>query len=184
MSEQKYPSAPVHCRVCKKAIDRNTETDWVMASRNYYFHKDCYEKWKYSQSADDDEYWVPLIYDFIKRDLKEEYNYFMCENQRLKYVQKNGYTNRGIYFTLRYFYEVKNGEWSKGHGGLGIIPYVYKDAAQYWTQHEQRQAEIYEQVMAQAEERASRQKIKIVRQPKQKPQPKYNLDDLGEDNLD
>ena len=103
MVDKVYPSTPVHCRVCKKAIDRNAETDWVMASRNYYFHNDCYEKWKHSTNIDDDQYWIELIYDFIKRDLKVEYNYFMCENQRLKYVQKNGFTNRGIYFTLKYF---------------------------------------------------------------------------------
>ena len=184
MAEQKYPSAPVHCRVCKKSIDRNAETDGVMASRNYYFHKDCYDKWKNSQSGSDDDYWILMIYDFLKRDLKVEYNYFMCEGQRIKYTKKNGYTNRGIYFTLRYFYEVKNGDWEKGHGGLGIIPYVYKDAMEYWSNHEQRQSEILEQVLAQAEERAARTTIKVTRQPKPKPEPKYNLDDLGEDNLD
>ena len=181
MVDKVYPSTPVHCRVCKKAIDRNAETDWVMASRNYYFHNDCYEKWKHSTNIDDDQYWIELIYDFIKRDLKVEYNYFMCENQRLKYVQKNGFTNRGIYFTLKYFYEVKNGDWSKGHGGLGIIPYVYKDAAQYWSQHEDQQKDILEKIVAQAEERGKREKIKIERKQKEMPKPKYNLDDLGED---
>jgi hypothetical protein len=105
----------------------------------------------------------------------------MCENQRLKYVQINGFTNRGIYFTLKYFYEVKNGDWSKGHGGLGIIPYVYKDAAQYWSQHEDQQKDILEKIVAQAEERGKREKIKIERKQKETPKPKYNLDDLGED---
>ncbi len=39
----------VHCRICKGEIDREktTEgTDWVMPSRNYFYHCKCYNDWK------------------------------------------------------------------------------------------------------------------------------------------
>ena len=35
----------VHCRVCKKNIDRNIETGWIMPSRNYFYHEACYKEW-------------------------------------------------------------------------------------------------------------------------------------------
>ena len=31
-----------------------------------------------------------------------------------------------------YFYEIKNGDKEKANGGIGIIPYVYKDAYNYF----------------------------------------------------
>ena len=33
---------------------------------------------------------------------------------------------------LHYFYEIKGGDKSKANGGIGIIPYVYKDAYNYY----------------------------------------------------
>ena len=125
----------VHCRVCKGDIDRNADPDgneWLMASKNYYYHKTCYESWKKGQMSNDEDY-VDLIYDFIARDLKVSYDYHMCEAQRKKYIKENQMTNKGILFALKYFYEVKHGDWSKGHGGIGIIPFIYTDACAYWS---------------------------------------------------
>ena len=50
---------------------------------------------------------------------------------------------------MKYFYEVKKGEWEKSHGGLGIIPYIYQDSLQYWASMTKKQANIMEQIEAQ-----------------------------------
>ena len=129
---------PVHCRVCKREIDRNTEqegVDWIMPSKNFYYCVKCYKDWKVADTHSDEE-WVDLIYDFIARDLKVSYDFFMCEAQRKKFISQNHCTNKGIYFALKYFYEINKGDWSKSNGGIGIIPYVYKDATAYWTELE------------------------------------------------
>ena len=98
------------CRLCKIEIDKEKD-DWVMPSRNYYNHKKCYENWKKAQ-PDNDEAYVDLIYDFIARDLKVTYDYWVCEAQRKKFL-KEKMTNKGILFALKYFYEVKHGDWEK-----------------------------------------------------------------------
>ena len=67
----------VECRICKsKDIDRNTQiegVDWIMPSRGWYYHKSCYDTWKQSTPATDEEYRA-FIFDFIARDLKVSYD--------------------------------------------------------------------------------------------------------------
>ena len=66
------------CRICKQQIDKEKD-DWVMPSRNYYFHRECYHDWKKTEPLVDEE-WKPFIYDFISRDLKVSYNHMYIEN--------------------------------------------------------------------------------------------------------
>ena len=42
------------------------------------------------------------------------------------------YTYTGIHKSLTYFYEVKGNDISKANGGIGIVPYVYKQAQDYY----------------------------------------------------
>lgn len=147
----------VHCRLCKEPIDRNEEKegiDWIMASRNWFYHKKCYESWKQSQPKEDDE-WIDLIYDFISRDLKVPYDYFKCETQRKKFL-KEDMTNKGIFFALKYFYEVKHGDWNKGYEGIGIVPYIYVDSCRYWTKKEKEGAGILKKIEEQMKEARAR----------------------------
>lgn len=147
------------CRVCKRQINKK-EDDWIMPSKNYYYHKKCYENWKKAEPASDEEY-KDLIYDFIKRDLKKNYDYWVCEAQRGKFL-KQKMTNKGILFALKYFYEVKHGDWEKGHGGIGIVPFIYNDACAYWAARERQAegtiAEIERQMIA-----ASQRTERVVR---------------------
>ncbi len=167
MSNQKL--GPVHCRICKGVIDRNVEVegvDWVMPSKNWYYHKECYESWR-AASPKDDEGWISYIYDFISRDLKVKYDYHMCEAQRKKFLKENKMTNKGIFFTLKYFYELKHGDWNKGHGGLGIVPYVYVEACNYWINKERTNAGILERIEKQMQESRARES-KVVRKKDRK----------------
>ena len=119
------------CRICKQQIDKEKD-DWVMPSRNYYFHRKCYHDWKKTEPLVDEE-WKPFIYDFISRDLKVSYNYHMVEAQLKKFL-KEKMTMKGVYFALKYFYDIKGNDWDKGNGGIGIVPYIYKDAFNYYYQ--------------------------------------------------
>lgn len=172
----------VHCRICKGEIDRNIDPeghDWLMASKNFFYHRSCYENWKKGVPKNDDAY-VSFIYDFISRDLKVKYDYHMCEAQRQKFLKEHKMTNKGIFFTLKYFYEVKKGSWEKSHGGIGIVPYIYNEACSYWVQKEKESKGIVAQIenqMKQAQER----KKKIVRQKKTtKDKSKINLSAISE----
>ena len=39
----------VHCRYCKKEIDIDSaerDIDYVMPSKGWYYHKECWDKWQ------------------------------------------------------------------------------------------------------------------------------------------
>lgn len=169
------------CRICHQLINKKKEiegVDWCMPTRNYYYHVKCYTDWKASQPLGDDE-WIPMIYDFLARDLKVSYNWHLCDSQRKKFIRENKYTNKGIYFTLKYFYEVKKNSWDKGHGGIGIVPYTYNEACQYWTEQERKQHGFVDAIESQLKERAAREVVTIKRPQKKKVKEKYSLDDIG-----
>lgn len=175
----------VMCRVCREKFDKDKTDDWIMPSNRYYYHKNCYEKWKSGSDASNDEDWVGLIYDFIARDLKVQYNFHMCESQRENFIKKHSYTNKGIYFALKYFYEVKHNNWDKGNGGIGIIPFIYKESCTYWAQKEKQQTGILKMIEQQIKDRQEREPI-VVRKTKQKKEKRgsYNLDDIMNGDLD
>ena len=163
------------CRICHYPIDNKPETegvDWIQPSRGWYFHKTCYDTWKAAPATDEE--WVSMIFDFLARDMKVNYNYHLCKAQIEKFWKDNKINPKGIYFTLKYFYEVKHNSWEKGHGGLGIVPWVFDDAKQYWIEQERKKRGFLKELEAQSKERSV---IKITR--KEKTRDKYNLDDIG-----
>ena len=144
----------VKCRICSKPMDLDNmdKAQWIMPSRNWYYHIKCYQDWKVSESHDDGD-WQLLIFDFIARDLKVSYDFMMCSAQIEKYQKEYGYTKKGIYFALKYFYEIKHGDWNKGHGGIGIIPYIYNESTAYWIDQEQKKNGILSEIEAQIRSR-------------------------------
>lgn len=150
--------AAVHCRICKEPIDRDIEeegVDWIMTSKNFFFHKQCYDDWAVKknniESQANEEMWFDATWEYLKRDLKIPLNFMKLKKQWDSYIKK-GFTAKGIYFCLRYFYEVKKGDSTKSEGGIGIIPFIYSEGTNYWQSKEQRSkgicARIEEQVRA------------------------------------
>ena len=177
----------VECRICHvRDIDRNADPNgetWIMPSRNYFYHRDCYKNWKEAEHVDDEDY-VELIYDYIARDLRVKYDYHVCEAQRKKFIKDNKMTNKGILFALKYFYEVKHGDWSKGHGSIGILPFIYSESCAYWAAQERKNKGIIERIEQQMRE-ASQQDKQVIVKKEIKPR-KFVvdfsvLDDLEED---
>lgn len=153
------------CRICKEVINKESN-DWVMPSKNYYYHIKCYNDWKKTEPLEDAE-WRPFIYDFLSRDLKVSYNYHMCEKQIDKYLKDYKMTAKGIYFSLKYFYEIKKGDWEKSRGGLGIIPYIYNEACTYWVEQNSRSKNIIAEIESQIRA-ATQRKTQTVTQQKTK----------------
>lgn len=177
----------VSCRVCKEKFEKNKfieGIDWIMPSKNWYYHKKCYEDWKSATNLDDKD-WVGLIYDFLSHDLKVPYDYGACESQRKRFVATNKYTNKGIYFALKYFYDIRKGDWKKSNGGIGIIPHIYEDSVKYWVNQEYKTKGILISIEKQMRERANREVIKVTKKKKQnKQKSKYSLEDVAsEENL-
>lgn len=48
------------------------------------------------------------------------------------YIEEYHFTYSGIRKALIYFFDVKGHSTDKANGGIGIVPYVYKDAYNYY----------------------------------------------------
>ena len=166
------------CRICNIEINKEKD-DWIMPSKNWYYHRQCYKNWKKAQPESDEDY-IDLIYDFIARDLKETYDWWVCEAQRKKFV-KDKMTNKGILFALKYFYGIKHGDWEKGHGGIGIVPFIYNDACAYWAARERQSAGTIAEIERQMRAAAERKRVRIKRH---ETKPKYTIDFSALDDLE
>lgn len=164
--------ARVMCRECRKTFDRDKlkeGIDWVMPSKNYYYHKDCYELWvskrqnkkDYTSTKEDEEY-IRDIYDYLTKDLKIAIDGAKVHSQ-IKNFLKEGKKVKGILFTLIYFYDIKHGDIEKSKGGIGIVPYIYDEAREYWRKQVSQQFDIMEQIQKQLQNRSNRTKIKIIK---------------------
>ena len=61
--------------------------------------------------------------DYVNARIRKQINEFMS---------KYNYTYSGIQRSLEYFYEVKGNNINKANGGIGIVPFVYQDAYNYY----------------------------------------------------
>jgi hypothetical protein len=183
--------ATVHCRVCKQEFNRLDPAlveniDWVQPVKKFYYHKKCYEdfankKGKISEGditlEAEDEVWRSAVYDYLKRDIKilVDYPKFISQWNNLL---KDGKTAKGIYFTIRYFYEVEKGDPSKADGGIGIVSYTYEKGTTYWGERNQKDKGIVAAIEKQILE-AANQNIVNVKLKKQKRAAKSAADALA-----
>lgn len=85
---------------------------------------------------------------------KEELTNFICRLFSLKapgpriyaqiksYLEKNNYTYKGILQALQFFYEIQKHSTDKSNQGIGIVPYVYDAAQEYYNNISLRQERV------------------------------------------
>lgn len=98
--------------------------------------------------------------------------------QMMKF-KRQGMPYRGQLLTLKYFYEVRKNSIQKSNGSIGIIPFVYDEARQYYSKLEQKQKEIGDMIQKQLE----KDRIEIKYSPsdyigKRKKKKLINLDSI------
>lgn len=178
----------VMCRECggrfNKELLKENE-DWIMPSKNWYYHKDCYEAWvtkrsdkKNISSIKNDEEYIRDIFDYLSRDLKVSYDGGKVRSQINNFI-KQGKKAKGILFSLIYFYDIQNGDWNNSNGGIGIVPYIYDDARAYWSEQKERQNDVLEKIEKQMRERRERETITIKRKKETK-RWKSHIEEIGE----
>lgn len=163
---------PVHCRRCKMAIDRDIQNDWCMPSKGYYYHISCYEDFVKKKGAikendigteADDDIWRSAVYDYLRKDLKISVNWHKFSSQWENFLKKN-MTAKGIYFALRYFYEIAKGDPKKSENGIGIVPHIYNEGTCYWGERNQRNKGICARIEAQIKQAEARKVVVIHRE--------------------
>lgn len=113
---------------CPSCGELNYKEDAEQVKKRYYCKGECLEEILEEQNKKDRD----------KDDWSELYHYIvelyghkptgMMFKQLGEYRKDPyNYTNKGMYLTLKYFYETK-GNRVADNTGLGIIPYVYEDA--------------------------------------------------------
>lgn len=165
----------VMCRACKQKFDRaklKQGDDWVMPSKNFYYHTKCYENWRNDKNnvaaKKKDEEWISYIYDFLSRDLKVLYDYRKCESQRQNFIKSKNYTNKGIFFALKYYYEIQHQSWEKSKEGIGIVPYIYSESCHYWEEQHIKGSNILSMIEKQMQDRKERTTLTINKKKKER----------------
>lgn len=162
-----------------------------MPSPRYYYHSSCYNDFAKKrgriQEQDllielDNDTWKDAVYQYFKKDLKITLNYFKFNSQWNKFLGQ-GMTAKGIYFTVRYFYEQMHGDKEKSENGIGIVPYVYDDATKYWGERNLRDKELIKKIENQVMTTVNTMS-KVILQKNKKRSTKIDLDAIAsmEDN--
>ena len=74
------------------------------------------------------------FFQVVKRIYGPKYNYMMINTQCESYMTQYGYTWSGMRACLHWFYEINHGSLEEGHGGVGIIPFIYDQVKEYYTE--------------------------------------------------
>ena len=119
----------VKCCYCSQTFDRDKVKDCVPVGRRYA-HKDCYEKKQSEKTQEEKD--LEALEGCIKKLFSTDFINPRIRKQIKDYVEQYKYTYTGITKTLMYFFEVKKNPIEKANGGIGIVPYVYKDAHNYY----------------------------------------------------
>lgn len=179
----------VLCRCCKQKFDAQPEDEgkiWMLRTTNWYYHKKCYDDWVKKKddihTQADEEMWLDAVWQYLKCNIKvisgeKVEEYYKIKNQWDKQIEK-GYTPKGIYFSILYFYEIQKGDPAKSRGGIGIVPFIYNDATQYWIAREQRERGIVAAIERQVREAQSQEIIKFKALQHSKKKKTFNLEDI------
>lgn len=122
----------VKCTVCGDRFDRD-KVQAVKVGARRYAHYRCMPEGELAplevKEIDPD---LVALKDYIKELLKDDYVEARVNKQIKDFQQEYGYTYSGMLKSLIYFYEVKNNPIDKSNGSIGIVPFVYKDAYNYY----------------------------------------------------
>ena len=119
----------VKCKYCGAVFDRD-KVPFKQISERRYAHLTCAlaaENEKSQAEKDKED-----LEKYIMELLGEEYISPRVRKQMNGYVDEYNFTYSGMKKALVYFYEVKGNDRTKAKGGIGIIPYVYRDAYNYY----------------------------------------------------
>lgn len=121
----------VKCYYCGGVFDRDKKPAILVPNTaRRYAHEDCYEiSQKQTKEIENDKL---SLESYIKKLFKVDFVPPLAQKQIKQYVTEKNYSYSGILKTLKYHYEIKNGDIDKAHQGIGIVPFRYQEAYQYW----------------------------------------------------
>lgn len=119
----------VKCPYCGQIFDRDN-VPCKKVSKRRYAHVECAEKYEKDKTQEDID--LENLKEYIKKIFNKEHIDNIIEKQIETYHKNNGYSYSGIHKTLYYWFEIKKNPIEKSNGRIGIVPYVYEDANNYF----------------------------------------------------
>ena len=123
----------VKCAICGQSFDRD-KIQAVKHGARRYAHYDCYpegEKVPLVVKVEDPD--LTKLKEYIVKLYGDKANWALINKQIKKFTTENGYSLSGILKSLVYFYEVKkNPIDDKTNYGIGIVPFTYQAAYNYY----------------------------------------------------
>jgi hypothetical protein len=156
----------VKCQLCGGAVLHSE----VIKYKGKNFHKDCSKQYK------DREELCNYICKVFNLKAPGPRNYQLMK----RYREENNYTYKGMLNSLKYFFEVKKNDIKKSCERIGIIPYVYDEAQNYYNKIDKKK-----EVMLRALEvnqTSNNIEVKVSTRPQKKKKKLYSLEDFIGDN--
>ena len=120
------PNDVVTCIYCKQTFNKK-ETKYKQVLNGKYAHITCAELEEKREKTDAEKldlYIIELFkLDYVSPRIRKQIN---------QYINEYNYTYTGILKALKYFYEIKKNSLDKSQNGIGIVPYIYQDAYNYY----------------------------------------------------
>lgn len=121
----------VKCTVCGKVFDRD-RIQAVKSGARRYAHYMCFPEGELVPLPNPVDKDLVKLEEYIANLLGNSYNPARVKKQIKEFKTQYDYTYSGMLKTLIWFYEIKGNSKDKAQGGIGIIPFVYKDALNYY----------------------------------------------------
>lgn len=120
----------VKCSVCGCQFDRD-KVQAVKSGARRYAHQTCLPSGEIVPLPQVDAELTKLV-EYVQQLLGKEYNAARVKKQIKDFKDEYGYSYSGMLKSLVYFYEVKGNSKDKANGGIGIVPFIYNDAYNYY----------------------------------------------------
>ena len=119
----------VICLYCNEKFDREAEPA-VKVNGRRYAHQKCVEE--HEKSLSEEEQDLHKLEKYIMELFSDDTINPRIRRQINDFKTKNKYTYSGMLKTLIYWFEIKKGDIEKTNHGIGIIPWIYDEACQYY----------------------------------------------------
>lgn len=126
----------VVCKYCGQKFDRDKEP-YVEVSSHRYAHTVCLEKvlknlTPAERAQQEEEQDLKKLESYIMVLFNETFVNAKIRKQIMDYRKEYGYTYSGILKTLQWWFGIKKNSVENANDGIGIVPYVYKQACDYY----------------------------------------------------
>jgi hypothetical protein len=93
----------------------------------------------------------------------------------------NKMTAKGIYYAVRYMYDIKKLDPKKAEGGIGLVPSIYEESSLYWTDLYNRQVALPSALREQQRLIDERISVVVKRKKKEVVKQKWELEEGDND---